>query len=230
MKRQPSGLHRSPLAQHDQGRFRCRTLGAAAAGAVAAGTSEPASAAIIYDLAANTSTGGTISLNGDASGEIVLRSRGMMFQDLLLDAPAAMMMNPGSTVELSVFSGGPLPSDYLTVFSTGDTVDASLTFSDEGFLMDNNNVHPTWAVGETHFAGFTFDDGGGPLYGWMQLEFDVSGTEFTVMQWAYDDTGVGVEVGAVPEPGTAVLLGLGLAGLGSWARRQKRSTAGREDR
>lgn len=219
----------SPLVRPTAGRFRNRTLCAAATGVAASAIAEPASAAIIYDLAASVGTGAGFQANGTGSSHIDVISRGMMFQDLFLDSPNGMMGAENSTAELSVFSGGALPSDYLTVFNAGDTVDGSLTFADEGFLMEDNNLHPTWAPGETHYAGFQFDEGAGPLYGWLQIEFDVSGSDFTVLQWAYDDTGGGIEVGAVPEPGTALLLGLGLAGLGGWARRKRRAASTVDD-
>jgi hypothetical protein len=80
-------------------------------------------------------------------------------------------------------------------------------------------TNPDWAVGTTGYAGFTFDLGSGPLYGWLQIHFDASGTDFTVQQWAYDDAGVPITVGTIPEPSVAILLGLGVAALAAaWKR------------
>ena len=76
-----------------------------------------------------------------------------------------------------------------------------------------------WAVDTTGYAGFTFDLGSGPLYGWMQIHFDASGTDFTVQQWAYDDAGAPITVAAIPEPSVVILLGLGVAALAAaWKR------------
>ncbi len=78
-------------------------------------------------------------------------------------------------------------------------------------MVEDSTINPDWIPGTTGYAGFEFDDGSGVSYGWAELEFDASGTTFTVLQWAYDDTGVPITAGTIPEPSTAILLGLGLA-------------------
>ncbi len=80
-------------------------------------------------------------------------------------------------------------------------------------MVDGSSSNPDWTPGATGYAGFVFDNGSGPFYGWLQIEFDASEMDFTVLQWAYDDTGVPITAGTVPQPGTAILLGLGLAAL-----------------
>lgn len=202
-------------------RFRNRSLEAAAVAIAATGAAETVNAAIIYDGAVNASTGTTFSLDGTVLGEIQVRT-GMMGADLFLNANAAM--GAGSTVQLSVFSsGGMMATDFLSQYTLGDTVDGSLTYATRGYMVDDPVTNPSWAAGELAYAGFTFDTGGGTLYGWLQIQFDVSGTDFTVTQSAYDDSGLAINVGTVPEPGTALLLGLGLAGLGVYARKRSRA-------
>jgi hypothetical protein len=44
-------------------------------------------------------------------------------------------------------------------------------------------------------------------------------------RWVFDDTGTQPFVQPVPEPGTLLLLGSGLIGLGAWRRRSRRSAA-----
>jgi len=44
-------------------------------------------------------------------------------------------------------------------------------------------------------------------------------------RWLFDDTGTQPFVQPVPEPGTLLLLGSGLIGLGAWRRRSRRSAA-----
>jgi SAM-dependent methyltransferase len=101
------------------------------------------------------------------------------------------MMAPVSTVELSIFNaGGMMDPNYLTLLNSGDTVDGSLFFAPEGFLVEKSVTNPDWSPGTIGYAGFVFDPGTGPLYGWLQVEFAASGLDFTVLQSAYDDPGV----------------------------------------
>ena len=72
----------------------------------------------------------------------------------------------------------------------------------------------------TGYAGFQFDLDGTSVYGWMKVR--VESNSFTLEQWAYDNTGAGIEVGAIPEPSTALLLGLGLAGLAAAGVKKRR--------
>lgn len=208
-------------------RFRVCSLEAAAAGLASSALANNASAAIISDLALSASPGTAFSVDGTVSGEIQLSSAvGMGGVDLSLESPVGMGMNPGSTVQLSVFSsGGMNPTDFLTLLNPGDTVDGSLGFASEGFLVDNPVINPVWAPGTTGYAGFVFQTGGSaPLYGWLQIEFDISGVDFTVLQWAYDDTGAPISV-ATPEPGTGILLALGLVGFSALFRKRRRANA-----
>jgi hypothetical protein len=198
-------------------RFRSRSLGAAAATLTASAAAAPASAAIIYDLAVSYSPNAAFDLTGDAASTIELFTVTGMTGDLELglEAGGGMM----ASVEFSFFNPGMGSPDYLTLHSSGETVDGSLAFSDQVYLVEDSVINPDWAVDTTGYAGFTFDLGSGPLYGWLQIHFDASGTDFTVQQWAYDDAGVPITVGTIPEPSVAILLGLGVAALAAaWKR------------
>lgn len=208
-----------PLRHPRTNRFRSRSLGAAASTAAVAGFAESASAAYIYDLTTSYSVGDTFSFDGTAAGELTLFSMtGGMGLRLGLQAPGT------STAELVI---GMMAS--LSFLSVGDTVDGSLTVEPQGLVVRNDVPNPGWIPGNPGYAGFVFDNGTGPLYGWLYLDFDASGTSFTVTQWAYEDTGAAIQVG-VPEPNTALLLGLGLAGLamGLRSRRRRRSAASKQ--
>lgn len=217
MLQSPSPWTREP------NRFRTRRLGAASAALASAAVAESASAAIIFDPSTSYSSGATFTLDGMASSEIALvfqAGMGMMGDDLFLDAPGMM---GGSTVDFSIVSTGMMGDDSLVLLGLGDTVDGSLAFGNEGYLVDNGVVNAPWLAATTGYAGFQFDDGTGTtLYGWLELELDPTGPDFTVLQWAYDDTGVPIQVGVVPEPSVVLLLAVGLAAIAFWRKRGER--------
>jgi hypothetical protein len=205
----------TPSSGRRSNRFRARSLEVAALGLAASSVPDVASAAIIYDLSLANSPASTFSVDGTVAGEIDLISNigGMGGLELILEAPTGM--GTGSTLELSVFSGGGMnPPDFLSFLNPGDTVDGSLTYATEAFMVEGGVTNPAWTPGVTGYAGFVFDDGSGiPLYGWLEIEFAASGTDFTVLGFAYDDSGATIAAAAIPEPSTLLLVGLGLAGL-----------------
>ena len=81
------------------------------------------------------------------------------------------------------------------------------------------------AGGDLGYVGVAFQTtfGGDAHYGWIEVT-SVSSTEIVINQWAYEDQpGVGIAAGAgrVPEPSTAVLLGV--LGVGALSRRRRRA-------
>lgn len=216
-----------PLQHSRKNRFRSRGL-AVAATAVTAGLADSATAAIISDLTSTYSPPDSLFLNGLAEGEIELHI-GMGGDDVSLKIPGGM--NPVSTVEFSIFSADAdgMPADFLTLLNPGDTVDVGLTFESQGALSKKAVKNPDWDPGVTGYAGFTFDPGTGSVFGWLEVEFDISGADFTVLGWAYDDTGAPIDIPVLlaPEPSTALLVGLGLAGLAAGLRRRRRSGVSR---
>ena len=213
--------HRYPASRSNPrgaNRFRARSLEAAALGLAASTVPQNAAATIIYDLAVSHSPNTTFSFDGTVASEIALISAtGAMGElDLTLEGL--------DTVELAITPFvGMMTVDYLTLFGPGETVDGSLAFATEAYMVEGDVVNPYWAAGTTGYAGFTFDDGGIPLFGWMQIEFDSSGVNFTVLQWAYDDSGAPINTADSPEPSTGILLGLGLAGLAAVVRKRRRT-------
>lgn len=77
--------------------------------------------------------------------------------------------------------------------------------------------------GESGYFGFKFKTDT-PLYGWARATFtEGANGGVTIHEWAYEDSGAPIQVGAIPEPETAVLglagLALGAAGLRRWRRK-----------
>lgn len=85
------------------------------------------------------------------------------------------------------------------------------------------------------FAGFTFDAGNGPQYGWVRIRTVRGGQDnaLAVLDYAWGDPGDKIRTGQkrsrvseniIPTEGSLGLLGLGAAGLLAWrARRSKDS-------
>lgn len=221
MRESPLNTNETALGRSNN-RFRTRGLCAAAAGLGASAVATPASATIIHTTGLSDGPGSTILLDGLSTiSGISLETSGMMNSDLSLDSPAGMgMMNPDSTVQFLVDSGG--APDLLRSLSASDTVDGSVgnIFADEGFIIDSGVTN--WTPGTTGYAGFFFNDGATDIYGWVEMDFSADSSTFTVLQYAYDDSGAAIQVGAIPEPSTALLLGLGLVGLAAVCRRRGR--------
>jgi len=225
-QRQPAA---SPLGR-PRNRFRSRSLAAAAAGITSGAGAQSASATIIADLMVNASPAdGSFTVDGTINGEVDLLAAVMMGNWTLgLDPTPGGMMNPGSTVELYATPPAMGMADDLVLMTPGQTVDATLAWANDGLLVRNGTPNPGWVAGDLGYAGFRFDDGGTTVYGWLQIELANGLDDYTILQWAYDDSGAPITVGAIPEPSTALLVGLGLAALSSRLCRRPRSP--RDDR
>jgi len=225
---EPMQTRRTQAPAKGSNRFRKRRLAAAAAGIGAAGAAGDASATIIYTSSTQTS-GSIFDVDGTIYSALeILTNTGMMGDNLALDDLDVGGMAPTSTIEFAFFQVGGAGPRYLEQLTAGGTVDGTLQYRDTVYLNRNSALHPTWNVGESGYVGFTFLEGGTtPLYGWLYLSFD-SATSATITEWAFDDTGAPIIVGAVPEPGTALLVGLGLAMLGVAGQRARaaRKTSG----
>lgn len=72
-----------------------------------------------------------------------------------------------------------------------------------------------FTIGTKGYFGFRFDSGSGTEYGWAQATILPGAGGLQLTGWAYETTpGVTIAVGAVPEPTTNAMLGLGALALG----------------
>jgi len=85
-------------------------------------------------------------------------------------------------------------------------------------------------VGSTGYIGFRFDPesvaGVQTWYGWAQMSIGNNvDTNGSVVSWAYDDSGAGITVGAIPEPSSLAALAMGAVGLLTIRQRRARTVA-----
>ncbi len=63
---------------------------------------------------------------------------------------------------------------------------------------------------------FTTNSSAGPYYGWMRVDVTYNTSGAVIRDWAYDNSGLGINVAsllAIPEPSRALLLLVGVAGI-----------------
>ncbi|MDB6076593.1 MAG: hypothetical protein JWO82_340 [Akkermansiaceae bacterium] len=144
---------------------------------------------------------------------------------------------PGWDVEM--FFGGEAVGNSANFQPVRQTVafDAPILRLDPGSVVDGGLIYYNLEAGSsTHvgtapqqftsgvegYFGFRLidDNSNGPYYGWVRVVFSNTGGSGTIVDWAYDNTGSPITVGAVPEPQAVALLGLG-CGLVALKRRRK---------
>lgn len=113
-------------------------------------------------------------------------------------------------------------ADQVMNLGAGVTISAASIFAagESGSITHVGPASNQFQIGTPGYFGFAFEPAlaGATYYGWAQITISNTG-EGTLHGWAYEDAaGKAMPVGAVPEPGTALLLGLGAM---SWAARRR---------
>lgn len=197
---------------------------AASAGAGLVGDVSTVSADIVYSgpvniaipdnidgLYMNVVTGETGSSAGAVAGwDINPYSAGAVGTSFnLWGATTATWLSPSGLI------GGPYP---LTL---GTLVDGTGTFTRPG---GGTNVGAQVTLNAPNYFGFQFANeaaGGANNFGWIEITFGANAGTRAITGYAYENSGAGITVGAVPEPSSLGLLALGAVGL--VARRRRRA-------
>lgn len=120
-------------------------------------------------------------------------------------------------------------SSNIVRLSLGDLVDGFDIYAAAAAGSSNHiGINPDqFASGVTGYLGFRLTDNNaaGPFYGWMRVNLSNTGEPGKIIDWVYDKTGAGITVGAIPEPSSLVLLGLGTSTLAFGRRRGKQQAA-----
>lgn len=187
-----------------------------AAGAAATATGA-ANAAVQYSGTQNIAiaqfSSQDLDLDGDTYNDILLKNYvfGGNYQG------ATVNFYPGKVVG---FSTG---LSYATALSAGTTIDAAAT-SGGPFAVSlgyANNPNSQFDNVTGAFIGLEFPINATSHFGWIRVDIDNAAGTFNIVDWAYEDQpGVGIEAGAVPEPGSLALLAAGAAGLASIRRKK----------
>jgi MYXO-CTERM domain-containing protein len=129
-------------------------------------------------------------------------------------------INPYSSSALTFFNatgsgifrlpGATTPSSV----AFGTLIDSTGTYS--GGSASTSSAVGAWSLNASNYFGFRFVAAdGGTKYAWGRFVIGaaLNGADRMIAELAYEDSGAGISVGAVPAPGAIALLGLaGLAG------------------
>jgi hypothetical protein len=117
----------------------------------------------------------------------------------------------------------------------GEVIDGSSTYSSALPAELNNGDGSTgqfvqMVPPQVQYIGVEFSPSADVLatdYGWIGFEVtdgsSLANLSGTVTGFAYDDSGVGIAAGAIPEPSSLMLLALGAVGLARYRRRSPTS-------
>lgn len=186
--------------------------------AITISTNSPGTANWDVDFAG----GADFQLAASAFGNISLRSFGFngfglvrLPADNFLNNAAARNLAPG-------FEQLPIGPGLSTPYLFGTSGSRIIVSAD----AVNTNSAIGFSAGGDNYIGFQFNSSS-PLYGWARIEIDlgnagVGDETLTIAEWAYEDSGGDILVGAVPEPSSFALMAAGAAGVLAWKRRRRK--------
>lgn len=125
-----------------------------------------------------------------------------------------------------IFSGGSAYATPTNFAQNAPIGPATFTPAQQGFSsLFYYFGYASPDFGPASFMGFRFPNGGDFSYGWLEVTWTASSSEFEILSASYEsDPGVAINAGAraVPEPTTMTLTGIAALGLGAGAIRRSR--------
>ncbi len=99
----------------------------------------------------------------------------------------------------------------IIAFSQGAIIDGSRSYATDYAGSDSHigSGAGQFANNTEGYLGFKLVANGGlqEFFGWMRVVLSRSGQSGLIREWAYDDSGSAIQVGAVPEPSLLAFLG-----------------------
>ena len=99
----------------------------------------------------------------------------------------------------------------------GEVIDGSRNYyhAEAGSSTHIGTAPGQFASGVTGYLGFRFiaNNAAGPYFGWMRVNLSNTGEIGKILDWTYENSGAAITVGAIPEPTSFALAGLGCAML-----------------
>ena len=112
---------------------------------------------------------------------------------------------------------GPANTDAVRNLTLGDPVDGATLSYAAGFggSGDLNSHFPAFTAGMPGYIGFSLVlNNSNLVYGWVRVTLrDDNTAGGFIHEWAFEDDGTAIVVGATPEPGSSLLALLALGGL-----------------
>lgn len=114
--------------------------------------------------------------------------------------------------DFQAVSGGTSNTAPTLRLDPGTMVDGTLVYAaSPGGSSTHMGAGPDgFAEGAESYFGFRFTTNGseGVFFGWVRLVVTANQPGGVVKDWAYDDSGAPIVVGAIPEPSVALLVGV----------------------
>ena len=220
-----------------KGRFRVRSLSAAAAVVGGVGAS----------FAAIHTARGSIVYSGVVDHTISLPGPGQQYSvDFDSTSPAEVRFFGDNVTQsksgvdylnIDTWNNGFMPVGKQEKGSTAYEVDAlgagTVINAGDGYaptapaalFQSSSPILGAWSAGESAYMGFQFTApaDGQTHYGWVNVVISADGTQGTIHNWAWESTpNTAITTGATPEPAAGSLLAIGLGTAGLRRRRRQR--------
>jgi hypothetical protein len=110
---------------------------------------------------------------------------------------------------------------YGTAVSSGSTFATPYPSGYSSSATHIGNSPGQFASSTEGYIGFQFstNSSAGPYFGWIRVELSNTAATGLIKDWAYEDTGASIAVGAVPEPSAVLSL---FAGATAFCYRRRR--------